>query len=92
MFLWWLVPGFLFLHLLFVERGRHETVWAVLRKFGYDENLQLEYPTPQYVFSKPNKCEVLLQAQCFARGRKLPKYKDSSTLPATLGGYPIIIL
>ena len=41
------VAGFLFLHLLFVERGRHETVWAVLRKFGYDEGLQLEYHSPQ---------------------------------------------
>ena len=58
MFLWWLVPGFLFLHLLFVERGRHETVWAVLRKFGYDENLQLEYPTPQYVLKFRSRTSV----------------------------------
>ena len=33
--------GFLFLHKLFVQRGRHETTWAVLRRFGYDDNLQI---------------------------------------------------
>ena len=39
MFLHWL--GFLFLHTLFIQRGRHETTWTVLRAFGYDDNLQL---------------------------------------------------
>ena len=41
--------GFLFLHRLFIQRGRHETTWTVLRKFGYDDNLQLakEYLYPQ---------------------------------------------
>ncbi|CAL4122551.1 unnamed protein product [Meganyctiphanes norvegica] len=40
--------GFLFLHRLFIQRGRHETTWTVLRKFGYDNNLQLskEYLNP----------------------------------------------
>nr|XP_002130293.1 mitochondrial Rho GTPase 1 [Ciona intestinalis] len=33
--------GFLYLHLLFVQRGRHETTWAVLRKFGYNGLLQI---------------------------------------------------
>lgn len=33
--------GFLFLHTLFIQRGRHETTWTVLRKFGYDDNLNL---------------------------------------------------
>ncbi|EIE18377.1 hypothetical protein COCSUDRAFT_38657 [Coccomyxa subellipsoidea C-169] len=35
------LPGFLFLHALFIERGRLETTWAVLRKFGYNNELQL---------------------------------------------------
>ncbi|KAI3425869.1 hypothetical protein D9Q98_007842 [Chlorella vulgaris] len=35
------LPGFLFLHALFIERGRLETTWAVLRRFGYDNSLQL---------------------------------------------------
>lgn len=41
--------GFLYLHLLFIERGRHETTWSVLRKFGYEGNLKLgeEYLYPR---------------------------------------------
>ncbi|PRW57931.1 mitochondrial Rho GTPase 1-like isoform A [Chlorella sorokiniana] len=35
------LQGFLFLHALFIERGRLETTWAVLRRFGYDNSLQL---------------------------------------------------
>ncbi|XP_032235102.2 mitochondrial Rho GTPase 1-A isoform X2 [Nematostella vectensis] len=35
------LKGFVFLHTLFIQRGRHETTWAVLRKFGYGEDLQL---------------------------------------------------
>eukprot|EP00057_Strongylocentrotus_purpuratus_P024060 XP_011678534.1 PREDICTED: mitochondrial Rho GTPase 2-like [Strongylocentrotus purpuratus] len=33
--------GFLFLHTLFIQRGRHETTWTVLRKFGYSDSLKL---------------------------------------------------
>ncbi|XP_076053161.1 mitochondrial Rho GTPase isoform X2 [Oratosquilla oratoria] len=33
--------GFLFLHRLFIQRGRHETTWTVVRRFGYNDNLQL---------------------------------------------------
>lgn len=33
--------GFLFLHRLFIQRGRLETTWTVLRKFGYDDDLSL---------------------------------------------------
>uniref|UniRef100_A0A8C4QJ09 Mitochondrial Rho GTPase 2 n=1 Tax=Eptatretus burgeri TaxID=7764 RepID=A0A8C4QJ09_EPTBU len=35
------LEGFLFLHTLFVQRGRHETTWTALRKFGYNDNLEL---------------------------------------------------
>ncbi|XP_062085887.1 mitochondrial Rho GTPase 2-like isoform X2 [Humulus lupulus] len=35
------LTGFLFLHALFIEKGRLETTWAVLRKFGYDDDLKL---------------------------------------------------
>nr|CAD7265353.1 unnamed protein product [Timema shepardi] len=42
--------GFLFLHCLFIQRGRNETTWAVLRKFGYNDNLQItkEYLHPRF--------------------------------------------
>lgn len=45
------LEGFLYLHLLFIQRGRHETTWAVLRKFGYDDTLELcdEYLYPESI-------------------------------------------
>ena len=36
-----IIVGFIYLHTLFIKRGRLETIWAVLRKFGYDDNLSL---------------------------------------------------
>lgn len=39
--------GFLFLHTLFIQRGRHETTWTVLRRFGYDDDLEL---TQEYLY------------------------------------------
>ncbi|CAM6128136.1 unnamed protein product [Calypogeia fissa] len=36
------LTGFLFLHALFIERGRLETTWTVLRKFGYDDEIKLQ--------------------------------------------------
>ena len=33
------MKGFLTLHGLFIQRGRHETTWTILRKFGYDDDL-----------------------------------------------------
>eukprot|EP00164_Ancoracysta_twista_P007244 GFYU01010250.1.p1 GENE.GFYU01010250.1~~GFYU01010250.1.p1 ORF type:complete len:655 (+),score=100.77 GFYU01010250.1:59-2023(+) len=35
------LEGFLFLHFLFITRGRLETTWTVLRKFGYNNNVEL---------------------------------------------------
>ena len=35
------LTGFLFLHALFIERGRLETTWTVLRKFGYNDEIKL---------------------------------------------------
>ena len=33
--------GFLYLHTMFIQQGRMETTWTVLRKFGYGEDLAL---------------------------------------------------
>lgn len=38
--------GFLFLNTLFIQRGRHETTWTILRRFGYGDTLVL---TPDYL-------------------------------------------
>lgn len=35
------LSGFLFLHALFIEKGRLETTWTVLRKFGYNNDIRL---------------------------------------------------
>ena len=35
------LDGFLYLHVLFIEKGRLESTWTVLRRFGYDEQLTL---------------------------------------------------
>lgn len=44
----WVCPGFLFLNKLFIQRGRHETTWKIVRQFGYSNSLQLrdEYLQP----------------------------------------------
>ncbi|XP_056389173.1 mitochondrial Rho GTPase 2 [Hyla sarda] len=39
--------GFLFLNTLFIQRGRHETTWTILRRFGYDDTLEL---TDDYLY------------------------------------------
>uniref|UniRef100_A0A2K5WQQ3 Mitochondrial Rho GTPase n=1 Tax=Macaca fascicularis TaxID=9541 RepID=A0A2K5WQQ3_MACFA len=41
------LDGFLFLNTLFIQRGRHETTWAILRSFGYSDTLEL---TADYLF------------------------------------------
>ncbi len=33
------LSGFIHLHALFIRKGRQETIWTVLKKFGYDRNL-----------------------------------------------------
>lgn len=35
------LSGFLLLQALFFKKGRHETAWTVLKKFGYDKNLTM---------------------------------------------------
>lgn len=42
--------GFIYLHTLFIKKGRHETTWTVLKKFGYDRTLSLsrEYSSIKY--------------------------------------------
>lgn len=43
--------GFLYLLTSFIQRGRQETTWTVLRKFGYGEDLKLteDFLYPKYV-------------------------------------------
>ncbi|XP_050437271.1 mitochondrial Rho GTPase [Adelges cooleyi] len=37
------LDGFLFLHMLFILKGKAQTTWTVIRKFGYNDNLDFTY-------------------------------------------------
>ena len=58
------LKGFMYLQCLFIQRGRNETTWAVLRKFGYDNDLQMakDYINPPYVLIlSPSNVKVINQ-------------------------------
>ncbi|KIM28732.1 hypothetical protein M408DRAFT_329191 [Serendipita vermifera MAFF 305830] len=52
--------GFLYLHTIFIQRGRLETTWTVLRKFGYAEDLRLTEDFLAPKFDVPHGCSVEL--------------------------------
>ena len=52
--------GFLYLHKLFIQRGRLETTWTVLRKFGYDDDLSLREDFLHPTLQVPQDCTVEL--------------------------------
>jgi len=52
--------GFLYLHTIFIQRGRLETTWTVLRKFGYAEDLRLTESFLYPKFDVPYECSVEL--------------------------------
>ncbi|KAL1933375.1 hypothetical protein VTP01DRAFT_7465 [Rhizomucor pusillus] len=52
--------GFAFLHSLFIQRGRLETTWTVLRKFGYGDDLSLREDFLLPPFEVPQECSVEL--------------------------------
>ncbi|XP_022954184.1 mitochondrial Rho GTPase 2 isoform X2 [Cucurbita moschata] len=93
------LPGFLFLHALFIEKGRLETTWAVLRKFGYDDDLNLSgdyLPVPskqapdQDGALRPIELEELFSTAPESPWDE-PPYKDSAEKTAlgnlTLNGF-----
>lgn len=64
------LSGFLFLHALFIEKGRLETTWAVLRKFGYGDDLELRddfLPVPTKL-APDQSVELASEAVEFLRG------------------------
>ncbi|SPO37689.1 probable Mitochondrial Rho GTPase 1 [Pseudozyma flocculosa] len=54
------MAGFLYLHTLFIQRGRLETTWTVLRSFGYGADLTLEDSFVKPPFAVPAECSVEL--------------------------------
>lgn len=52
--------GFLYLHTIFIQQGRMETTWTVLRKFGYGESLDLREDFLSPRFDVPYDCSAEL--------------------------------
>lgn len=82
------LKGFLFLHTLFIQRGRHETTWLVLRKFGYDNSLQLskDYLYPPLRVPRGCSTELSCDGTAFltALFEKYDEDKDGCLSPAEL--------
>ncbi|KAK7277643.1 hypothetical protein RJT34_22658 [Clitoria ternatea] len=79
-------PGFIYVHNMFLKKGRTEAFWAVLRKFGYDNDLKLRddfLPVPSKQASDQS-VELTAEAIEFLNGifRLLDSDKDRSLRPA----------
>ncbi|KHN18884.1 Mitochondrial Rho GTPase 1 [Glycine soja] len=77
-------PGFIYVHNMFLKKGQTETLWAVLRKFGYDNDLKLWddfLPVPS---KQASDLELTGEAVEFLNGifRLLDTDKDRSLRPA----------
>uniref|UniRef100_A0A3B4A3D5 Mitochondrial Rho GTPase n=1 Tax=Periophthalmus magnuspinnatus TaxID=409849 RepID=A0A3B4A3D5_9GOBI len=59
------LKGFLFLHTLFIQRGRHETTWTVLRRFGYDDDLELNQDYLFPLLKVPPDCTTELNHNAY---------------------------
>ncbi|XP_030369244.1 mitochondrial Rho GTPase isoform X2 [Scaptodrosophila lebanonensis] len=61
------LKGFLFLHCLFIQRGRNETTWAVLRRFGYNDQLEMcqDYLRPALKIPPGSSTELSHRGQQF---------------------------
>lgn len=57
--------GFIYLHTLFIKKGRHETTWTVLKKFGYDKNLSFSRDYTSVNLKIPATCSVELSLKGF---------------------------
>lgn len=77
--------GFIFLHTLFVQKGRLETTWIVLRKFGYDDNMRLSLDSSSKVdISSDQSVELSPSGVQFLTDMFKSFVKDGSdTLPAS---------
>lgn len=64
------LAGFLFLHALFIEKGRLETTWTVLRKFGYNNEIRLssDHLLPEIKRTPDQSVELTSEAVDFLKG------------------------
>ena len=52
--------GFILLNRMFAEKGRHETIWTILRKFQYTDSLSLQETFLHPKFDVPPYCSAEL--------------------------------
>lgn len=52
--------GFILLNRMFAEKGRHETIWTILRKFQYTDSLSLQESFLHPKFDVPPYCSAEL--------------------------------
>ncbi|GKE97997.1 mitochondrial Rho GTPase 1-like protein [Tanacetum coccineum] len=64
------LAGFLFLHAQLFENGRLETIWTVLRKFGYNNVIRLgsDYLLPEIKRTPDQSVELTSEVLDFHRG------------------------
>ncbi|KEH23750.1 putative small GTPase superfamily, EF-hand domain pair [Medicago truncatula] len=79
-------PGFLYIHNMFLRKGNPETFWAVLRYFGYDNDLKLKdnfLPVPSKT-APDQSVELTGEAVEFLNGifRLLDTDKDRALKPS----------
>lgn len=84
------LTGFLFLHALFIERGRLETMWTVLRKYGYDDEIKLR---DELLLSPPFKRMpdqvITMTSTCFGQLSCLKKFRFRDIWRLTLLGHRV---
>ncbi|XP_062852640.1 LOW QUALITY PROTEIN: mitochondrial Rho GTPase 1b [Trichomycterus rosablanca] len=82
------LQGFIFLQMLFIQRGRHETTWTVLRCFGYDDDLELHQDFLFPLLKTPPDCSTELNqnASLFLQSifDKHDKDRDGALCPIEL--------
>ncbi|XP_075221226.1 mitochondrial Rho GTPase-like isoform X2 [Lycorma delicatula] len=80
------LSGFLYLHCLFLQRGRSHTTWAVLRHFGYNDHLQMDrsYLYPKFHVPAGSTAELSFKGQQFFINLffRYDKDKDGALSPA----------
>ncbi len=54
------MDGFIYLHKLFIQRGRLETSWTAIRAFGYDDSLNLKQEVLQPNLRVPEGSSVII--------------------------------
>uniref|UniRef100_A0A7E4ZZK7 Mitochondrial Rho GTPase n=1 Tax=Panagrellus redivivus TaxID=6233 RepID=A0A7E4ZZK7_PANRE len=82
------LDGFLSLHQLFIQRGRHETTWSILKRFGYGYDLQLreDYLYPTVRIPPGSSTELSDEGICFLMGlfTKFDDDRDNCLSPTEL--------